>query len=394
MHLSDEDRLFRDTLREFLEEEIEPDLPEADQEPLSKEDAIRYQRMLGELGVGPGAGSDAEFEDPVTYAVAVEEIAKVWPSLVMTITMGFPFPAMLAPYAGEETIDAFGEKALEGEVIGCLAVTEPAGGSDTTHPSTTASRKDDGYVIDGEKTWVSNATIADLALVLAWDEELGARDFFLVDQETAAFETRELEKLGWKASPTGQMFFDECWIPEENKLMSAVGTMASEGAGDILDHPIFQTTDPLNAIFSYMRTGMAAIAVGIMQAGFEAALEYAGEREVGGEFIAEKQLIQDKLYEMKKGVTTSRLLVHHAAQSISSGNEDARMLSSLAKGYASETAVDVTSEAVQLHGANGLSPEYDVERYFRDARTTTIPDGTTEIQKLVVGSELTGFSAH
>jgi alkylation response protein AidB-like acyl-CoA dehydrogenase len=394
MILSEQDRMFRESLREFLQKEVEPDLPEADREPMDKEEAVEYQLALGELGVGPGAGEEAEFEDPVTYAVVVEEIARVWPSLVMTITMGFPFPAMLVPYAGERTRDALADEARAGEVIGCLAVTEPEGGSDNTRPSTTARREGDEYVIDGSKTWVSNATIADVALVLAWDEEAETRDFFVVDAETAPFETRELEKLGWKASPTGEMFFDGCRVPVENKLTNVVTEMMAEGATDVLENPIFRTHDPLNAMFSYMRVGMSSIAVGTAQAAFEAALDYASEREVGGDAIASKQMIQETLYEMKAGLTSSRLLTHHAAQHLAEGHEDARMLSSLAKGYSCERAVEVTSSAVQIHGANGLSPDYPVERYFRDARTTTIPDGTTEIQKLVVGSELTGHNAY
>lgn len=394
MRLEEEDRIFRDTLREFLEQEIAPDLPEADREPLTKQQAVEYQLALGELGVGPGAGEEAGFEDPVTYAVTVEEVARIWPSLVMTITMGFPFPAMLTPYAGEPTRTAYTERARAGEVVGCLAVTEPDGGSDTTSPATTASKDGDEYVIEGEKTWVSNATIADVALVLCREEDSGEREFFVVDRETTGFESQELDKLGWNASPTGQLFFDGCRVPEENRLTTTLGEMASAGGADVLDHPIFRSTDPLNAIFSYMRTGMAAIAVGTAQAAFEAALEFTSEREVGGEVIAGKQMVQDALYGMKAKTETSRLLVHHAAQHVAAGDEDARMMASLAKGWASERAVEVASEAVQLHGANGLSPDYDVERYFRDARTTTIPDGTTEIQKLVVGSELTGIDAY
>ncbi|WP_254821632.1 acyl-CoA dehydrogenase family protein [Haloglomus halophilum] len=394
MRLDESDRMFRDTLREFLEREVAPDLPEADHEPVSKEQAVTYQRDLGDLGVGPGAGEDASFEDPVTYAVTIEEIARVWPSLVMMITMGFPFPAALVPYAGDRTREALGDRSRAGELVGCLAVTEPAGGSDTTSPATTAERDGDEYVIDGEKTWVSNATIADVALVLATDVDTGARDFFLVDAETTSLESRELDKLGWKGSPTGQLFLDECRIPVENRLLNAVGRMASEGGTNVLENPIFRTQDPQNAMFAYMRTGMASMAVGIMQASFEATLDYATERTVGGGPIAGKQLVQDHLYEMKAGVETARLLTHHAATHVAEGHADARLLSSLAKGYACETVVDVASRAVQVHGANGLSTDYPVERYLRDARTTTIPDGTTEIQKLIVGSELTGHAAY
>jgi alkylation response protein AidB-like acyl-CoA dehydrogenase len=394
MHLDDSDRMFRDTLREFLEREVAPDLPEADAGPVSKAEAIEYQRALGELGVGPSAGDDAELADPVTYAVTVEEIARVWPSLVMIVTMGFPFPSMLVPYAGDRTRDALADRARAGEVLGCLAVTEPAGGSDTTSPATTALRDGDEYVLDGEKTWVSNATIADVALVLATDEEAGRRDFFVVDRETAPFECRELDKLGWNGSPTGQLFLEECRIPVDNKLGNVIATMANDGATAVVDNPMWTSQDPLNAMFAYMRTGMAAMAVGIIQAAHEAAVEYATEREIAGEPIAGKQLVQDLLYGMTKDLETARLLTRHAASHVASGDDDARMLASLAKGYATERAVDVASDAIQVPGANGLSTDFPVERYFRDARTTTIPDGTTEIQKLVVGSELTGYAAY
>jgi alkylation response protein AidB-like acyl-CoA dehydrogenase len=345
------------------------------------------------LGVGPGAGDDAELADPVTYAVTVEEIARVWPSLVMIVTMGFPFPSMLVPYAGERTRDALADRARAGEVMGCLAVTEPAGGSDTTSTATTARRDGDEYVLDGEKTWVSNGTIADVALVLATDGETGSRDFFLVDRETASFESRELDKLGWRGSPTGQLFLENCHIPAEYKLGTVIGTLACEGATEVVDNPKWTSQDPLKAMFSYERTGMAAMAVGIMQAAHEAAVEYATERTVAGDPIAANQLVQEFPSGMTENLETARLVTRHAASHLASGEGDARMLAPLAKGYATERAVDVTSDAIQIHGANGLSTGYPVERYVRNARTTTIPDGTTEIQTLVVGSELTRHRA-
>ncbi len=393
MELDEETALFRRELRRFLDAEVAPDLPEVDRTPVSKEQAVKYQTALGDLGVGPGAG-EPTFEDPRTYAVAVEEIARVWPSLVMIITMGFPFPAMLVPYAGAPTRAALADRALAGELIGCLAVTEPAGGSDTTDPDTTARRDGDEYVIDGEKTWVSNAPIADVALVLATDKETDTRNFFLVDGETSSFETSELDKIGWKGSPTGQLFFDDCRIPTDNRLDETLTAMAAAGETRVLEDPTFQQLDPMNATFAYMRTGMAAMAVGIMAAAFDASLEYATDREVGGEPIAAKQLIQEKLFDMRANLETARLLTRHAASHLAAGEEDARLLTSLAKGYACERSVEVTADAVQVHGANGLSTDYPIERYFRDAKTTTIPDGTTEIQKLIVGSELTGHAAY
>jgi alkylation response protein AidB-like acyl-CoA dehydrogenase len=391
-HLDEEHEMIRDSLREFLEAEIAPDLPEADREPMSKDEAIQYQQMLGELGIGPGDVEGDGFADPLTYAVTSEEISRIWPSLNVTLNMSFP--TLFAAYAGEETQDALGDKLDDGSCIGCMAVTEPDGGSDTRSPATTAEKDGDEYVIDGEKTWVSNAPIADMALVVAHDEELGQRDFFIVDCVTNDVETRELHKLGWNGSPTGQIFFDEVRVPEDNKLMNAVTNMVASGESDITDNEMFQTQNPLNAMFSYMRTGMAAMSVGIMQAAYEDALNYAKEREVFGGPIGGHQLVQEKLYEIRAGLETGRLLTYETARKVGEGDPEARMFSSLAKGWVCEKSVDVTDTALQVHGGNGLSEEYPLERYYRDARTMTIPDGTTDIQKLVVGKELTGVSAY
>jgi alkylation response protein AidB-like acyl-CoA dehydrogenase len=392
MQLSDEQRMFRDTLREFLENEVEPDLPEVDEKPVTKEEAIDYQLALGDLGVGPGAGDEGGFDDPLTYVLTAEEMARVWPSLVPIVNMSFP--VRFAPYAGGSTRDALAEKVSEGTAVGCMAVTEPDGGSDTAHPGTTAEKDGDEWVINGEKTWVSNATIADMALVVAWNAEEEQRDYFIVDQETASFETRELSKLGWKGSPTGQVFFDDCRVPEDNRLMNAVMNMVGESDSDVAENSMFQSGNPLNTMFAYMRTGMSAMAVGIMQGAFEHALEYATDRETFDKPIAQHQLIQEKLYDMMANLEASRYLTYHAADLVQDGHEDARLLSSLAKGWVCERSVDVTYDAMQVYGANGLSTDYPLERYYRDARSMTIPDGTTEIQKLIVGKELTDMSAY
>ncbi|MFQ3318414.1 MAG: alkylation response protein AidB-like acyl-CoA dehydrogenase [Natronomonas sp.] len=391
-HLDDEHEMIRDSLREFLEAEIEPDLPEADRKPMTKDEAIEYQQMLGDLGIGPGDVEGDGFADPLTYAITSEEISRIWPSLNVTLNMSFP--TLFAAYAGEETQEALGDKLDEGACIGCMAVTEPDGGSDTAHPGTTAEKDGDEYVINGEKTWVSNAPIADMALVVAEDLETEQRDFFIVDTVTNDIETRELEKLGWKGSPTGQIFFDDVRVPEDNKLMNAVMNMVAAGDSDIAENEMFQTADPLNAMFSYMRTGMAAMSVGIMQAAYEAALEYAKDREVFGGPIGGHQLVQEKLYDIRAGLETGRLLTYEAARKVAEGDPEARMYSSLAKGWVCEKSVEVADDAIQVYGGNGLSTEYPLERYYRDARTMTIPDGTTEIQQLVVGKELTGVSAY
>jgi len=397
VRLTEEQRLVRRTVREFMETEIEPEVAEMDSEPLSKDDAVHYLQKMGEIGVGPMAPADEGFEsdDPRTSSIVSEEVSRVWPSL--QVTMGMSFPANLIDLLAEETQAAYADEVAANELIGCVAITEPSGGSDTKVPNTTARRDGEEYVLDGEKTWVSNAPIADLALVVAWDEPEEQRDFFFLDRKTAGFETRELEKLGWKGSPTGQIFLDDCRIPAENKLSSAVmraleaGGEMDEVAGGLFDAG---GGDPLNAMFATMRNGMASISVGIMQAAVDAALDYATDRETFGKPVGGHQLIQEKLFDMTAKLESSRHLTYHVDDLIAAGDPDARMMSSLAKGWVCERSVEVASDAIQVHGANGLSTDYPLERYYRDARTMTIPDGTTEIQKLIVGYELTDEAAY
>lgn len=394
--LPEDRRRFRKTLRDFMEAEVAPRVRSRPETSLTYEEAIEYLETLGEIGVGPaGEGGMAAFEDPLTYAVEAEEIARVWPSLNMLVTGCFPVEFLR--WCSDGTRDAYAGDLQDGTVIGCFAVTEPGSGSDTIHPETTARREGDHYVLNGEKTWVSNAPIADMAVVVAHDVEEDERDFFVVDRRTSDFETRGMNKLGWRGSPTGQMFFDDCRIPVEHKSINILQRFYEEDpetAAGLLEDGLLSGENPLGAIFSFLRTGMGAMATDISQAALEAALEYSTQRETFGKPIARHQLIQDKLYTIKRNVETSRRMVHHAADLLERGEDAARRTASLAKAHATEKCVESADEAVQVHGANGLSTEYPVERYLRDARTMTVPDGTTEIQKLIVGYELTGEPAY
>lgn len=395
--LSESLQQFKRSVREFMEDEIRPTVSSRNESSLEHDEALDYLRRFGEVGIGPaGEGGLAAFNDPMAYAVASEEMARVWPSLNMLITGCFPVDFL--EWCSPETREAYRQDLKAGTIVGCFAVTEPDSGSDSANPRTTARREGDYYVLNGEKTWVSNAPIADMAVVVAKDLEADQRDFFVVDRRTASFETREMDKLGWKGSPTGQIFLDDCRIPACHKSTGVIETMYEkdpETASKLFESGLLAGQDnPLNSIFSFLRTGMAAMATGIGQAALEASLDYANSRTTFGKPIAKHQLIQEKLYTIKRNVETSRQLVHHAADLLGRGESEAREIASLAKAHATEKCLEAADAAIQVHGANGLSTDVPLERYLRDARCMTIPDGTTEIQKLIVGYEMTGESAY
>ncbi|MBN2284108.1 MAG: acyl-CoA/acyl-ACP dehydrogenase [Deltaproteobacteria bacterium] len=396
--------MFRDSFRRFLDKEIAPIVDERDKKgPLAREEAIGFMKKFKKIGVGWDPQSLKGFmQDFMTFGILTEELSRVWLSLDLVYTMNFGQTLLLlAP-------DAMREKLMpqwrEGGLISCNAITEPNAGSDHRSMRTTAVLDGDKYIINGSKTWVSNAPIADICLLVAKDET-GRESAFLIDREESPFQTRELLKLGLHAGPTGEMFFDECCIPRENNVMEMVSTAFSSGRREEImeEFPLvtemglwklFNVMSPVSAIFCFSRSWMALAAVGVCRAALEASIAYAKEREQFGRPIGKTQTIQGMIYEMMALTETSRLLSYRALDLTMKGSGEARLMSSLAKGYAAEAAVRVASSAIQIHGAMGLSVDLPLERYFRDARSWTIPDGTTEIQKLVVGNEALGMSAY
>src|SRR6056297_3442762 len=228
MQLTESQRAFRDDLRSYLEREVEPVVDEADQEPFTREEMVKYVKELRELGVGFDPETAQQFfGDLRRFAIVSEEISYVWPSLNVGLLMSFP--AVFVEYAAEVTQENQLSKLQTGECIGSLAVTEPDGGSDTARPRTTARREGDEYVLEGQKTWVGNAPIADVSLVVAEDEESGTQDMFLVDREYSDYEADTLNKLGWKAVNNGRMYLAGVRVPEENKLSTIIGNAIRDG---------------------------------------------------------------------------------------------------------------------------------------------------------------------
>jgi len=395
---SEEHRMFQQSLRELMEKEFAPVVDERDKQgPLNREEAIDVLKKLKRVGIGLDPESIEDLLDPVTFGIIAEEIGRVWPSLLTLLGMG-AIPAIFAPVASEEVKGRLLPRLENAEFIGCFAETEPEAGCDTANLSTIARREGDYYIVNGKKSWISNAAIADTAFVGAKEEESGESIFLLVEKEISPFEATELPKLGWKASPTGELFFDDCRVPVENELSKLIGDAFASGSIGIPDGfmKLLTSMTPITAMLTIPRAGMGLSAVGIAQAAFDDSVKYARERVQFGKPIGKFQLIQEMLYEMNVMIETARLLSYKAMDLIVRGDPEARKYSAMAKAYGGEVAQKVTDKAIQIHGGMGLSEEMPLERYFRDARIMTIPDGTSEIMKLITGYSILGkgYSAY
>lgn len=399
-----EEMMFRDSIRDFLKKEFAPIADERDKKgPLTKEEAIDIMKKFKKIGVAldPESAKALFAEDPIIFGIMAEEVGRVWTSLLPLFGMG-SIPAIFVPLASDETKDKLMPKLERAEFIGCFAETEPEAGCDTSNLKTTAKLEGEYYIINGRKTWISNGTIADAAFVGAKDLNTGAESFFLIEKDASPWDTNELHKIGWKAAPTSEMFFEDCKVPKENEMsfmMSKAFTdpklrellPLSEGMTSLLGQ-----MSPFTALMTLPRAGMGLASIGIAQAAFEASVKYAKERVQFGKPIGKFQLIQEMLYKMNVLIETGRLLGYKAIDAIAKGSPEARRLSSMAKVYGGEAAVKVTYDAIQIHGGLGLSEESSLERYYRDARMMTIPDGTSEIMKLITGYAILGkgFSAY
>ncbi|GAB7009606.1 acyl-CoA dehydrogenase family protein [Halorubrum trueperi] len=390
--LTDEQEAVRELVREFAVEEVRPGAGAADETETFPEDVWDGLAELGLTGLTVPdrfGGFDA---DETTYAVVNEELAYGHLAVATALSVHCLATSCLAEFGSETQRERWlPDMAAEGRPVGMFCLSEPHAGSNPAEMSTTAEYdpETDEYVLNGEKQWITNGARGGVAIVFAKavgpDAEEAATDEgaaddaddegsitqFLVPADAAGFEVgKKEEKLGLRASDTTGISFDDCRIPAENRL-------TEEGRG-------------LSAAFRILtggRIGIAAQAVGLAQAAFDEAKAYAAEREQFGEAIAEIQSIRHTLAEMATDVSAARLLVREACRQAEVG-EDNRVAASKAKYRASETAMSVTNEAVQIHGGYGYTTDFDVERFYRDAKITEIYEGTTEIQKTIIARGL------
>jgi len=374
--LSEEQCLLRDSLREFVLREVLPEAGELDRASLFPARAVRRLAEMGLLGMSipeayGGAGLDA-----LGAALAIEEIARGSASLAVTVSVTNSVCAgPIARYGSEDQRRRYLPRLASGEILGGFSLTEPDSGSDAAHLRTRARREGDAYLLSGDKAWVTNVVEGQVfVLVAATDPSQGARGLtaFLVENSFPGFTFGKVEdKMGLRSSLTGSILLQECRVPVANRL-------GEEGQG----FKIAMTT------LDGARIGIAAQAVGIARGALEESIAFSKQRKAFGQPINQFQAIQFMLADMSTAIEAARLLVHRAARLRDLGNAAFTREASMAKLFASEMVNRVAYQAVQIHGACGYSREYPVERYYRDARVTTIYEGTSEIQRLVIARKL------
>ncbi len=395
LYLEDHHRMLRDMVREFAETEIAPIAAEYDESEAFPWESGAKMSELGLFGIPwperyGGAGMDL-----MAAVIVVEELARIDAS--HSIMIGAHTSLAAYPIFGwgtEDQKDRYLTPLASGQVLGGFGLTEPGSGSDASRMLTTAVKKGAKYVLNGQKTWITHAGVGEIFIMAAvtspgkGNKGISA---FIMTKETCDLERatelgfghsselvpmpglqagKKLRKLGWNASDTRELILDNVEVPAENLL-----GVEDEGFRVFLD-----TLDG-------GRIGIAAHALGIAQGAFELALRYTNEREQFGQRINQFQGIQFKLSDMATRIHASRLMTYHAAW-LRMNDRPHKKEASMAKLFASETAMDVAIDAVQLHGGYGYSREYAVERMMRDAKITEIGEGTSEIQRIVIAREL------
>ncbi|MDZ4246811.1 MAG: acyl-CoA dehydrogenase family protein [Dehalococcoidia bacterium] len=371
---SEEQKMFRDAFRDFVEKEISPLVEEYEKKEKFPKQILKKMAALGYLGVdypeeygGAGLGK-------VGGCISIEEIARVAVGISAGIIIGTENSIMSIYNHGSDYLkQKYMVPSLKGEKLGAFGLTEPDAGSDAANIQTTAVLKGDHYVLNGTKMFITNAPVAEFVLVAAsTDKSKGPRgiSLFVLDTDTPGYTCRSLEKVCFRSSETGELSFEDCKVPKENLV-------GEEGKG-----------------FRYIvealaggRVIHAARSVDLAVGAFEASLKYSQERVQFGQPIYKNQAIAFKLARMATNIEAARLMAYKAAWLMDQGN-DAVKEASMAKLFASEVAVEVANEAMQIHGGYAFTMDSPVQRFFRDSRLFTVTEGTSEIQQLVISREL------
>lgn len=375
--LTEEQRIALDGWRRAVDHHVAPLVAGFRDRAFTVDVAHELMRVMVGYGVGSGwvpedgGGLGLDF---LTSGLMFEALAKVSPDAAGLAWVAEGAALKVWANACDEVKARYLGGMTRGEIIGCSAISEPGIGSSVREMRTRAVRDGKYWRIRGEKMWTSNATVADIVLVLA---RTGENEFsmFLVDRQEHGFQATEIEKLGLNGWPMSQVNFDDVVVPEENMLGAPGSGLRETMKG-----------------FDRSRCFVSTLALGIADAALTDALTYASQRVQFGKPIAGHQLVQGLLAEMVSELEASRLLVYRALWQMSQGRR-CELEAAIAKSFTTEAAQRITSKAIQIHGAFGITREFPVERHFRNARMLTIPDGTTQINQLIIGRKLTGLDA-
>lgn len=365
----------RKSVREFALEEIAPHVLEWDEGNTFPLEVVKKAGKLGLLGaIFPEDLGGAGF-GYIEYAIIIEELARVDPSVGLIVAAHNSLCTNHIFLAGnEEQKRRYIPRLATGEWIGCWSLTEPEAGSDAGGTRSTANRAGSDWVLNGSKTFTTNAHYADVCVAMAVTDRSASQhgiSAFVIEKDTPGYRPGKKEnKLGMRASATGEVIFTDCRLPESQLL-------GKEGEGFV---------DSLR-ILDGGRISIAALSVGTAQGAYDAALKYAKHRQQFGRPISEFQAIQHKLADMATDLEAARLLTYRAAYLKDKGIRITRE-SAMAKLFASERAVAICNEAVQIHGGYGFIKDYPVEKFYRDVKLCTIGEGTSEIQKMVIARQL------
>jgi isovaleryl-CoA dehydrogenase len=377
-NITQEQRMLQETVKRFAEKEVAPLVEEMDRDEKFNEQVWEKAKPVGLLGMGVEPEYGGMLTDYIAFGLMAQELSKV--DAGVTVTLG-AHSLLCANNIARNATDEQKKKYLpalaSGSVKGCMGLTEPGAGSDAISLKTRAKRDGDHYILNGSKTFISNAPIADIALIYATtDPALGLAGLcaFIVEKDFPGYKVgRKLSKMGLRSSPTGEIIMEDCRVPVGN-LLGGI-----EGKG-------------LKTMFSGLdieRFMWSCMAIGVAEAAFGAALKYSREREQFGQPIFNFQMIQDKLATMLVEIEASKLLAYKGITCWDEGNfREARMLAAQVKLYACEMVNRVTAEAVHIHGGYGYMKEFPVERYMRDAKVFPIGAGTSEVQKLIIANYL------
>jgi alkylation response protein AidB-like acyl-CoA dehydrogenase len=373
--LSEEQQLIRDSIKDFVERHVAPDVKERDASKEFPHDLVKKLAEQGFMGMvhpekygGGGVGH-------VSFCLAIEEIARWDASLALTVASHTSLGSgHIALAANESQKEKYLTPLAKGEKLGAWCLTEPGSGSDASGMKTTAIKKGNKYILNGSKIFITQGSVGDIYVVLAkTDPDEGTKGIsaFIVEGEWDGVESgKKMEKLGMNSSDTTEVIFEDVEVPEEN-LLGELG----RGFVDTMK------------VLDGGRIGIGALSVGIARGALEESLKYSGERKQFGSPIGDFQAIETKMADMATEVDAARMLVHRAAWLKDHGKPFTKEVS-MAKLFASEMAVRAANEAVQIHGGYGYIKEYHVERFMRDAKLMTIGEGTSEVQRMIIGREL------